>query len=299
MPIQAALGKDADLLALHEYYMDIINCMPHIVYWVNMHCDFKGCNDHFIKLLGVRQIKDFSGTPYEQIIKHTDWPAARVEALKLDDMAVIFSGHAKYNVVEAPIVVNEEKTIYFHANRVPLFDKDKHVIGLVVVLMEVSEQRKITPHSSDPHLVATKNKRRSRKPPYVLMVEDNIIAQKVEHALLTELNCQVDIASSGEQACNMFEPGKYDLVLMDIGLQDTSGYIVAKRLREKEQSTQHHVPIIALTSYNAEVVQYDCTDYAMDGVITKPLTNEQAQQIIGHYVYQENIQVSGLLHTLK
>ena len=81
---------------------------------------------------------------------------------------------------------------------------------------------------------------------------------------------------------------------MDIGLQDTSGYVVSKKLREMEKNTEYHVPIIALTSYQADVVKYDCNDYFMDGVITKPLSNKQAEQIIKRYVYHENIEISGL-----
>lgn len=92
----------------------------------------------------------------------------------------------------------------------------------------------------------------------------------------------------------LFDPGKYDLVLMDIGLADTSGYVVAKQLRNKEKGTNHHVPIIALTGYEAEVVKYDCEQYFMEGAITKPLTSEQAEQIIQHYVYHMDVEVKGL-----
>jgi CheY-like chemotaxis protein len=126
------------------------------------------------------------------------------------------------------------------------------------------------------------------------MIEDNIIAQNVEKALLMALNCQVDIAESGDKALQLFGPGKYDLVLMDIGLEDTSGYVVAKQLRNMEKDTNHHVPIIALTGYEADVVKYDCEQYFMEGAITKPLTSEQAEQIIKHYVYHMDIPVNGL-----
>ncbi len=50
-------------------------------------------------------------------------------------------------------------------------------------------------------------------PPSVLMVEDNFIAQKVEEALLTSLNCHVDIAESGDKAVLLFDPGKLILFL--------------------------------------------------------------------------------------
>ena len=292
MTKQAIQGHADDVLAIHEYYMDIINSMPNIVYWVDMHCELKGCNNQFVKLLGLRLINDFSGTPYDRLIKLAQWSPARVESFKLDDMAVIFSEKAKYDVVEAPVYNKEERALYFLSTRVPMFDKDKHIIGLVVILNDVTDRRKteeplVTTEPVGPML-------RSKHSPRILMVEDNLVAQKVEQALLTSLNCQVDIAESGEQAAKLFSPGKYDLVFMDIGLQDTSGYIVAKTFREMEEKTGHHLPIIALTSYQADVVKYDCTDYSMDGVITKPLTSDQAKQIIDHYIYQGSVKVAGL-----
>jgi CheY-like chemotaxis protein len=92
----------------------------------------------------------------------------------------------------------------------------------------------------------------------------------------------------------LFEPGRYDLVFMDIGLEDTSGYVVSKKFRQLEKDTEHHVPIIALTSYEADIVKYDCDDYTMEGALTKPLTSEQAKQIIQHYIYHIDIPVRGL-----
>ncbi|WP_232220555.1 response regulator [Legionella tunisiensis] len=61
------------------------------------------------------------------------------------------------------------------------------------------------------------------------MIEDNTIAQKAAQSLLMQLDCQVDVAESGDKAALLFQPGKYDLVFMDIGLEDTSGYVVAKK----------------------------------------------------------------------
>lgn len=131
--------------------------------------------------------------------------------------------------------------------------------------------------------------------PRVLLVEDNIIAQKVEKNLLQTFGCEVDVAENGEGSLALFSPGKYDVIFMDIGLQDTSGYIVAKKIREQENGTDNYVPIIALTSYKAEVVKYDCREYFMAGVITKPLTINQAEQIIQHYIHKKDIPVDGLI----
>lgn len=279
----------------HKYYLDIINCMPNIVYWVDVDCNLKGCSHNFVKWLGLKQIKDFKGTPYEQMSKATTWPKERIDAFRLDDMKVIFSGEPQYNVKESPVREKKGEEHHYLANRVPLLDKDKRVIGLVVVLTDASPQNvqeKIVDVVSEPISMYTHQQLHDH--PSVLMVEDNFIAQKVEEALLTSLNCQVDIADTGDKAVLLFNPGKYDIVFMDIGLQDTSGYMVAKKMRQMEKDTTHHVPIIALTSYQADVVQYDCKEYCMDGVLTKPLTSEQAKQIIQHYIYHENVPVNGL-----
>lgn len=287
-------GNPEDTELIHKYYMDIINCVPDIVYWVDVDCNLLGCNNHFVKLLGLNELRDFKGTPYQQMEKLAHWPHDRVESFKLDDMKAVFSGNAVYGVEEKPVQNKNKKNIYFKANRVPIYDENKKVVGLVVTLTDISatktqEQHKITTLIAEEAEVSSADHL-----PTVLMIEDNIIAQNVEKALLTALNCQVDIAESGDKALQLFGPGKYDLVLMDIGLEDTSGYVVAKQLRNMEKDTEYHVPIIALTGYEADVVKYDCEQYFMEGVITKPLTSEQADQIIKHYVHHLDIPVNGL-----
>ncbi|AHE67830.1 response regulator [Legionella oakridgensis] len=285
-----------DSFGIHQLYIDILNCMPNIVYWVDNDCILKGCNNQFIQMLGLKEVGDLKGTPYEQMAKLTSWSNKRIESFRLDDMKVIFSGVAQYDVEESPIFNKKGEAVHYLSRRVPLFDNNHQVIGLVVVLTDVSERKKLEAQLSEQKSGQEHSKAEPVlvEEPHVLMVEDNFIAQKVEEALLTALHCHVDIADSGDKALKLFGPGKYDIVFMDIGLEDTSGYMVAKKFRQMEENTKFHVPIIALTSYQADVVKYDCNDYFMDGVLTKPLTSEQAKQIIQHFIYHENIDVAGL-----
>lgn len=289
-------GNPDDSHMIHQFYMDIINCIPDIVYWVDTDCNLLGCNNHFVRLLGLQEIRDFNGTPYQQMKKFAHWPDKRIEALKLDDMNVIFSGEARYNVEEKPIITEKKKNIYFKSTRVPMLDENKNVVGLVVVLTDTSTSRKSQEKSKSlpEKTVKVEHLKLEEHLPTILMIEDNLVAQNVEKALLTALNCNVDIAESGDKALKLFDPGKYDLVLMDIGLEDTSGYVVAKQLRHMEKDTKFHVPIIALTGYQAEIVKDDCEQYFMEGAITKPLTSEQAEQIIKHFVYHMDVPVNGL-----
>lgn len=282
---------------IHQHYMDIINSIPDAVYWTDENCNLSGCNLHFMQLLRLKNPQDLKGNPYELMKNHAQWPEGRIDTLKLDDMNVIFSGNAQYNV-EEKLILDNDKMLYLKINRVPMYDEQRHIVGLVVVLTNISElkqaQEEIKLQQAKSKAQTVESPIKEHHLPKVLMIEDNLIAQNVERALLTALNCQVDIADTGDKALQLFNPGKYDLVLMDIGLEDTSGYVVAKNLRNKEKDTPHHVPIIALTGYEAEVVKYDCGQYCMEGAITKPLTSQQAEQIIKHYVYHMDVEVLGL-----
>ena len=288
MPQSVNAGEISNIRPIHQYYMDIINCMPNIVYWVDVDCLLKGCNNHFVKWLGLKKLKDFIGSPYDQMLKQLPWLQARIQAFQLDDMAVLFSGIPTYDVEEAPVYDLNNKATYYRSTRVPLFDSSERLTGLVVILVDITAYKAIerplhvqySVNESTPPVVKT------RDPIRVLIVEDNVIAQLVEKKLMTALNCNVDIADSGDVAASLFVPGKYALVFMDIGLQDTSGYMVAKKIREMEKKTHHHVPIIALTTYQADVVREDCADYFMDDVVTKPLTTDIAIQLINHFVHK-------------
>ncbi len=292
-------GTPEDVKQIHQNYMEIMNCLPDIVYWVDVDCNLLGCNNQFVRLLGLNELRDFKGTPYHQMQKFAHWNDQSIETLKLDDMKAIFNGESRYNIEEKPIVDANNNDLYFRSNRVPVFDEHKNVVGLVVVLTDISVYKKQmhVEQSEQAAMPQSSLPLKNGALPSILMIEDNLIAQNVEKALLTALNCQVDIADTGDMALKLFGPGKYDLVLMDIGLEDTSGYVVAKQLRNMEKDTNHHVPIIALTGYEADVVKYDCEQYFMEGAITKPLTSEQAEQIVNHYIYHLDVPVRGLKST--
>lgn len=306
---RATQEKEPNNLA--QYYLDIIDCMPNIVYLLDKYCTLIGGNRNFRELLGLNGTEDILGSlPYKKLVTNAHWSNERVEEFKKDDIKVLLSGEPLYDVEEAPFVNQNGDISYYLSTRVPLVNENKEIIALVGILTDVTEQVNMAEQleSLKEELQQTNAKIQrnqamaayneeyveNKKPPKVLMVEDNSIAQKAAQALLMQLDCYVDVADSGDKAAILFEPGKYDLVFMDIGLEDTSGYVVSKKIRQLEKGTKFHVPIIALTGYEADIVKYDCDDYSMEGALTKPLTSEQAKQIIQHYIYHIDIPVRGL-----
>lgn len=305
--ITKAKKSDDASIQLRQYFENIIQHLPNIVYLLDEHCALTGCNANFLKLLDLDESTPISAVyPYKQLKKMGYWSEERIDLLKKADIDALLNAKSTQDVAEPPVFDSQGKVIYFLSNRTPLINNENQVIGLLVVLVDVTEQHKMQEqvelisielqrsNARTPviqNLPANKN---TDKIPHVLMVEDNSIAQKAAQSLLMQLDCHVDIAESGDKAIALFEPGKYDLVFMDIGLEGTSGYVVSKRIRQLEKGTRYHVPIIALTGYEADVVKYDCDDYSMEGAMTKPLTSEQAKQIIQHYIYHIDIPVFGL-----
>lgn len=121
--------------------------------------------------------------------------------------------------------------------------------------------------------------------PQILLVEDNQIAQKVASSIFYSLHCHIDIANSGQAAMDLFKPGKYHLVLMDIGLTDLPGDIVTKKFREIEQNTPYHVPIIGLTAHIMMAAKENFIQAGMEEIHRKPLSFELAQRILNEYCY--------------
>jgi PAS domain S-box-containing protein len=119
----------------------------------------------------------------------------------------------------------------------------------------------------------------------VLLVEDNLISQRAEQALLAALNCEVDLAETGEEALLRFKPGRYDLVILDIGLPNMQGDAVASKIREIEKETSHAVPIIALTAHVSEDIKNSYLMAGINAIYSKPLLLNAAKAIIQHYCH--------------
>jgi two-component system aerobic respiration control sensor histidine kinase ArcB len=121
----------------------------------------------------------------------------------------------------------------------------------------------------------------------ILLVEDSLMAQKSTRLLLASLGCVVDVAECGEKALALFEPGKYQLVLMDIGLPDMKGYQVAKCLKDREATSSFPVPILGLSAHATQEEKNLSAMAGMVDVLHKPLLLKQAKTILEKYVLME------------
>lgn len=108
----------------------------------------------------------------------------------------------------------------------------------------------------------------------ILLVEDNVINQKIVLLSLNKLVNQIDVASNGKQALDMFGTKQYDLILMDIMMPVMDGLLATKKIREIESTGDRHIPIIAVTANALAGDRENCLAAGVDDYIAKPFTTE-------------------------
>lgn len=106
----------------------------------------------------------------------------------------------------------------------------------------------------------------------VLLVEDNLANQKVALAMLKYLGATAIVASSGEEALELFPGSHADVILMDCQMPGMDGYETTRAIRgvEREQGISP-TPIIALTANAMQKDRQLCLDVGMNDYLTKPI----------------------------
>lgn len=113
---------------------------------------------------------------------------------------------------------------------------------------------------------------------HVLLVEDIELNIVVARSVLEKLGNSVDIAMTGKEALEMFEPGEYDLVLLDIQLPDMTGLDISRELNQRFNK-ESLPPLVALTA-NVLKDKKEYLDAGMDDVLSKPLAVPALMSII-------------------
>lgn len=111
-----------------------------------------------------------------------------------------------------------------------------------------------------------------RRPPLVLLVEDNLINQVVAQEFLSLMGLQCRVASNGLEALKLCSQITPDLTLMDIQMPGMDGLECARRLRSLQHSGKlAPFPILALTAHALDSDVRASLEAGMNEHLTKPL----------------------------
>jgi PAS domain S-box-containing protein len=104
----------------------------------------------------------------------------------------------------------------------------------------------------------------------VLLVEDNLVNQKVASRFLNRLGYTAEVASNGLEGFNAVQKTKFDLVLMDLQMPEMDGFTASREIRKKIPEVEQP-KIIALTANALQGDRELCLEAGMDDYLTKPV----------------------------
>jgi len=170
--------------------------------------------------------------------------------------------------------------------------KPVNTLELKKVLSQVFETRKDRSKQSQPiitrHTAHEIRNLFSDCKARILLVEDNIVNQKVALLNLKKLGLDADIAANGQEALTALETTSYDLVLMDMQMPVMDGYEATRQIRNPNSIVRNHkIPIIAMTA-NAMVGDREkCILEGMNGYLCKPIDPQELVEELGKWLIKE------------
>jgi CheY-like chemotaxis protein len=119
-----------------------------------------------------------------------------------------------------------------------------------------------------------------RKRLSVLLVEDNVVNQKVAAMMLEKRGHRVVVSSNGKEALDAFDKEHVDLILMDVQMPEMDGFEATKLIREREKAKGGHIPIVAMTAHAMKGDREKCLSAGMDSYMSKPISQAGLFSII-------------------
>ena len=116
----------------------------------------------------------------------------------------------------------------------------------------------------------------------ILLIEDNLLNQKVVTYNLKKQNYNITTVTNGTDGINKIKNNNFDLVLMDIMLPGMNGFEITDKIREFEKSNKTNKPliIIALTANTLNNDRDKCINAGMNDYLPKPFIAEELINII-------------------
>src|SRR6185436_991262 len=105
----------------------------------------------------------------------------------------------------------------------------------------------------------------------ILLVEDNVVNQRVASGLLVRRGHHVTVAENGREALARLARETFDLVLMDLQMPVMDGLAATAEIRRREHVTGEHVRIVAMTAHAMHSDRERCLAAGMDGFLSKPI----------------------------
>ena len=105
----------------------------------------------------------------------------------------------------------------------------------------------------------------------LLLAEDNPVNRSMIQHMLEKRGHFVKGVEDGHDVLRALDADAFDLILMDVQMPSLDGFKTTAIIREREQGTGRHIPIVALTAHAMRGDRERCLAQGMDGYVTKPI----------------------------
>jgi len=176
-----------------------------------------------------------------------------------------------------------------------LLDEDEKLLTKLTHIVDEVARKPLLPTNTSKHLgklykyfntkIETKEKENLtlKDELIALVVEDNLINQRLIKILLQEYSIRVVTASNGVEAVSMAKKSRYDIVFMDIDMPEKDGITATKEIKAVS-SENIRTPIVALTAMAMEGDKEMLLREGLDDYMSKPLTREKLENVLGKYL---------------
>ncbi len=120
----------------------------------------------------------------------------------------------------------------------------------------------------------------------ILIVEDNLVNQKVALGMLKKLGLHADVCANGSEAVQAYARETYGLILMDCQMPGMDGYEATVEIRRHEPKDTR-IPIIAMTAHTTREDQEKCMAVGMDDYLPKPVRLDSLRDVLSRWLPKE------------
>jgi signal transduction histidine kinase len=162
--------------------------------------------------------------------------------------------------------------IELHGGRLEAHSRGLGAGSEFIVRLPADAQARALPAAPSPPAESVARRRR------VLVADDNVDAGESLAMLLRLDGHEVELASNGPQAMELFDRMKPEIAILDIGMPGLNGYEVARRIRQKARDG---VTLIAVTGWGQEADKARATASGFDHHFTKPVEPAVLSALVG------------------
>jgi len=113
-------------------------------------------------------------------------------------------------------------------------------------------------------------------PKHVLIIDDYELTCKIISMILSKMGFSVEAAYTGNDGLEAAAQNHYSLILLDLNLPDIDGLEIAQKIKLHKKTLD--AKIVAFTGRDVDQKNYRC--YGIDGILTKPFTNQQIVELV-------------------